>query len=253
MKGTSVDRAVTVVFGIAIGGLLSAALALPWMAPLRDYVVNGWTNICAAAVAVSGAFLLWKQQLRAREKTITDTVVIMFDTLMDELNQTRLALDYDGVKLTLENTNPELDFDPSMVSDFMCDASVGMLGNAAIKARSVIDQFHGLQDALPALTAPKIAACLELYGMAAEADRRLPEIKDLVTPRFEVGDIEAAQEYMPMLNIAVSAMAHYLNVLDGGSRNASFYLSVKALHDSVRTMSRDNMPRPPVHSPPTNL
>jgi len=93
----AMDGLLFVLVGVALGGLFSAALALPWLDPLPDYVVNAWTNMCTAVLAVGGAFLLWRRQIREREKVLTRTLVLMFESFMKELNLVRISLDYDHV------------------------------------------------------------------------------------------------------------------------------------------------------------
>ncbi|WP_313401488.1 hypothetical protein [Stenotrophomonas sp.] len=233
------ERVAWGMLGLSVGVLGSALMAAPWLAPLADRVVNAMTNVCAAVAAVGGAYLLWTHQLRTREARLKESIVVIFDGLLEDLNLARINLSYDGAQQLMVAEGGQTN-DPVEITSYIKSAGKFRLHFVIQRAALAIEQLYSLQDAIAGLSSREVRTLLELHQIASELVRRVPELLEEL--EAAAGNLYLSSASTAVMDHAVSLLAYHLNEIDSGSRNDELYKHNKWRADAVASLASKMAP-----------
>ncbi|WP_363796921.1 hypothetical protein ABU614_16965 [Lysobacter firmicutimachus] len=237
-------RTIWTAAGACLGFLASAALAMPWLEPLPDYVVNAVAGVCTAVIAVLGAFWLWHRQQVHRSERIKQTLVLVFQDMMEDINTARLALDRTGAKRIVREIDP--DWTEAGIDHFQAHTAPRLLEVAQAKTCIAIDLFHAVQDATLSFREQDLKAVLALYHIACEARRQIPATLHGIQAQIQQGRLPALDlRDEGLWNAGVSQCAYHLNRLDGGRRDCSYFDAFGDVYERISAVARTQFPTPP--------
>ena len=223
--------------GFAAGCVTSLLLRLPWFPPLNSEVSQVVTGLSSAALAVLGAFWLWRYQLAERQRGLATILVPVFDPMYSALCQFRDVGIAERAKPLLTNVRAQTGLGPPSdheVANYQAALFPEVASSLQLAAEGVLDLWRGVQDLVVGLQPAHARDALLLYnvvrGLPSRVDvavkRAGPHYLDEIAPSLD--DIDRLQ-----LDWAIGTFARVLNSLDGGSRDAASGAQVESVRRSL--------------------